>query len=46
MGTGGSFPGGKSGLGVLLTTHPLLAVRLGKDESYIPPVTQKRLYVE
>jgi hypothetical protein len=34
VGTGGSFPGVKSGRGVMLTTHPLLAPRSRKSRSY------------
>jgi hypothetical protein len=34
VGTGGSFPGGKGGRGVMLTTHPLLVPRLRKSRSY------------
>jgi hypothetical protein len=34
MGTGGSFPGGKRGQGVMLTTHPLLVPRLRKSRCY------------
>jgi hypothetical protein len=34
VGTGGSFRWGKSGRGVMLTTHPLLVQRLRKSRSY------------
>jgi len=39
----GSFPGVKCGLGVLLTTHPLLALRSWKSRAiHLPPLGHNR----
>jgi hypothetical protein len=35
MGTWNSFPGGKGGRGVMMTTHPLLVLRLEREGLYL-----------